>query len=284
MTQTKNKETKKAPVILVANSKGGGGKSTTSQQILAPFMLSRYGKASIKELDDQNLDSDYLTRSAIKAEQILLGDDANEFATAVADAVPLNAEGLIIDVGGNRTTSIVIRELSRLTTRARQIDAICLPISDNRMGVRNAEKTLEEIQNSPEGVQLLKKCFIALNRVRNKNASSVDDSSVLRRFRHAINLAKKWKLQVMFIHDMDGIENLAPLGKTVMEVADLRDELVEDLNQQILDADKEGNEGKVVLLDDLQWAVNVAAHDFAPLIKKSHDQLEVILGNLAKAS
>jgi hypothetical protein len=273
-------KTSKAPTILVANSKGGGGKSTTAQQILAPFILNKYGSVSIKELDDQNLDSAYLDRSKINAEQILLGEDADEFATAVANAIPLNSEGLIIDVGGNRTTSIVIKELSRLTTRARQIDAICIPISDNRMGVRNAEKTLEEIKATPEGSQLLGKCFIALNRVRNKNAKSIDDPSVLRRFRHAVKLAKKWDLQVMFIHDMDGIENLAPLGKTVMEVAELRDELIEDLNGQILKADAEGKDDVVVILDDLQWAVNVAAHDFAPLIKKSHVQLDAILSNL----
>jgi hypothetical protein len=271
---------KKAPVIMVFNSKGGGGKSTCAQQVLATYILSRHGFATIKELDDQNLDSAYLDRSKITADQILLGEDVNEFASAVSGSLPLKAEGLVVDVGGNRTTNIVIRELSRLTTRARLIDAICIPISDNRMGVRNAEKTLEEIKDSPEGKELISKCFIALNRVRNKNAKSIDDPSILRRFRQAVKLAKSWNLQVMFVHDMDGIENLAPLGKTVMEVAEMRDELIEDLNTQILKADEEGRDDDVVLLDDLQWAVNVATHDFAPLITNSHKQLDSILKKL----
>lgn len=277
---SKKPNAEKAPVFIVANSKGGGGKSTTSQQILATYLLSRFGHAAIKELDDQNLDSDYLVRSKIDVEQIILGDETDEFATAVAKSIPLNANGLIVDVGGNRTTNIVIREISRLTTRAKQIDAICLPISDNRMGVRNAEKTLEEIKSSPDGSILLKKCFIALNRVRSKKILSVDDPTILRRFRQAINLAKKWDLDVMFINDMDGIENLAPLGKTVMEIAEMRDVLIADLDTQMLEADANGENDKVVLLDDLQWGVNVATHDFAPLIRKSHDQLDVILKNL----
>lgn len=278
----KTEKSKKAPVFIVANSKGGGGKSTTSQQVLATYLLSRFGKASIKELDDQNLDSDYLTRSKIDVEQIILGDEIDEFALAVSKAIPLNSDGLIVDVGGNRTTNIVIREISRLTTRAKQISAICLPISDNRMGVRNAEKTLEEIKSSPDGDVLLKKCFIALNRVRSKKAMTIDDPRILRRFRQAINLSKKWGLDVMFINDMDGIENLAPLGKTVMEVAEMRKELIADLDTQMLDADKNGQEDLVILLDDLQWGVNVATHDFAPLIEESHKQLDVILENLEK--
>jgi hypothetical protein len=281
MAKTKEQQNEKAPVILVANSKGGGGKSTTSQQVLAPFILKEYGSATIKELDDENLDSEYLTRSDIKAEQIILGNESDEFASAVAETIDLNSQGLVIDVGGNRTTSIVIRELARLTTRSRVVDAICIPISDNRMGVINAEKTLQEIKDSPEGENLIKKCFIALNRVRNLKAESIDDKKLLRRFSNVAALAKKWKLDVMIVHDMDGVENLAPLGKTVIEVADMRDELIEDLNAQILKADEDGKKDLVTVLDDLQWAVNVATSDFAPQLRKSHGQLKGILKKLA---
>jgi hypothetical protein len=277
----KAKEVNKAPVILVANSKGGGGKSTVSQQVLATYILKEYGSASIKELDDENLDSEYLTRSDIKAEQILLGSDSDEFASAVAETISLNSESLVIDVGGNRTTSIVIRELARLTTRSRVVDAICIPISDNRMGVMNARKTLEEIKNSPEGQNLIKKCFIALNRVRNLKAESIEDKKILRRFSNVVALAKEWGLDVMIVHDMDGVENLAPLGKTVIEVADMRDELISDLDTQMHAANEKGDMELLTTLDDLQWAVNVASQDFAPLIRKSHVQLKNILKKLS---
>lgn len=278
---TKAKEVNKAPVILVANSKGGGGKSTVSQQVLATYILKEHGSASIKELDDENLDSEYLTRSDIKAEQILLGSDSDEFASAVAETISLNSEGLVIDVGGNRTTSIVIRELARLTTRSRVVDAICIPISDNRMGVMNARKTLEEIKNSPEGQNLIKKCFIALNRVRNLKAESIEDKKILRRFSNVVALAKEWGLDVMIVHDMDGVENLAPLGKTVIEVADMRDELINDLDSQMHAANEKGDMELLTTLDDLQWAVNVASQDFAPLICNSHVQLKNILKKLS---
>ncbi|MCA6065410.1 hypothetical protein [Thalassolituus marinus] len=284
-SKNKQPEIRRAPNILVLSTKGGTGKSLISQQILATYNLARFGVAKIVELDDENLDSSWLSgadRSAIKASQVVLGSDPDEYARSVADAIPLDAEGLIVDVGGNRTATIVIKELSRLAARASVIDAVCIPISDNRMGVLNAEKTLAEISSSPGGDKLLAKCFIALNRVRSKKAKSIDDPSLVRRFRQAVSLAKKWKLPVVIVHDMDGVENLAPLGKTIYEISKIGDSLTEELSEQIMAAHNEKQFEKVTLLDDLQWSVSVAAYDFAPLVEFAHDQLDVIMRDVGR--
>lgn len=259
------------------NTKGGGGKSTNAQQILATHNLAKFGKSKIHELDDENLDSAYLDRSAVEAEQIELGNIPDEFAGAVAAAFPYGAENLVVDVGGNRTTTIVIKELSRLTARAMMVDAIVIPISDNRMSVINAEKTLNAIKASSHGEELIKKTIISLNRVRATKAQDIDNAAIQWRFRNAINLIKDWDLPYFFVYDMDGIENLAPLGLTIYEIAQEREELISHLVKRVKEAFKEGDQDKVMALDDLQWGVNVAADDFWPLIKRSHEMLDKAL-------
>lgn len=271
----------KAPVFLVLSTKGGTGKSVVSQQVLATYNLKRFGNSKIVELDDENLDSSWLIDSEIKAEQIALGDDPDEFAMAVGSAIKMGSSGVVVDVGGNRTAKIVIAELNRLVSRASQIDAVCIPISDNRMGVENAIKTLEMIKGSPMGSVLLPKCFIALNRVRYAKATSIKDESIKRRFDQVVRLVSDWKLPVLMVHDMDGVENLSPLGLTVLEVADRLGELNEKLNKVISKASDDGNESLLQSSDNLQWAVNKASNEFAPLIINSHKQLDEILETIS---
>lgn len=67
---TKAKDSR-IPRFLSVTSKGGAGKSLTAQQICATWLLTRLGAdaANLIELDDQNLDSMWLTSSAIKSKQ-----------------------------------------------------------------------------------------------------------------------------------------------------------------------------------------------------------------------
>lgn len=271
----------KAPVILVLSTKGGTGKSVISQQVLATYNLARYGSSKIIELDDENLDSSWLTDSAIEAQQIRLGEDSEEFASAVGSAIGIGASGVVIDVGGNRTAKIVIKELSRLVSRVSQIDAVCIPISDNRMGVENAIKTLEFIKGSPMAEKLLSKCFVALNRVLYRKAKGINDAAIKRRFDKVVAMVDEWDLPVVVVHDMDGVENICPLGLTVMEVASNRDDLNESLNREIIAAHEAGNEVLQTQWDNLQWAVNKATDDFWPSIKMAHEQLDAVLSKIA---
>lgn len=264
-------------VFLTVSTKGGAGKSNISQQVLATYNLINNGSCDLVELDDENLDSAYLSSSKINATQVTLGDDPDDYSQAVASAFPIKSENRVIDVGGNRTAAIVIRELSRLSSRASTIDAIAIPVADNRMGVENAEKTLELIKSSTRGEEMLAKCFIVLNRVRNKRIESLEDKALARRFRRALNMIERWKLPAIIVHDLDGIENLSPLGMTVMEVADIRDQLISKLHSDMAKASKKDDEKAMILVDDLEWAVNVATDDFKPLIERSHKQIDKVL-------
>lgn len=274
-------EQKKAPVFLVLSTKGGTGKSVISQQVLATYNLARHGSSEIIELDDENLDSSWLTESATNAQQIQLGEDAEEFASAVGSAVNIGASGVVVDVGGNRTAKIVIKELSRLSSRVSQIDAVCIPVSDNRMGVENAIKTLETIKESPMAEKLLSKCFIALNRVLYRKVTSVEDKAIQRRFDRVVSMVEEWDLPVLIVHDMDGVENTCPLGLTVMEIAENRVDLVDSLSREIITAHEAGDYTLQNQWDNLQWAVNKATDDFWPSITLAHKQLDTVLEKLA---
>ena len=99
-------------VVLVLAEKGGVGKSTSSEQVIAPWILSRAGSARIVELDDVNTDagSSWMSSSDIKTFQEKVGDYAEE---AVMNAF-LNNETqspTVIDVGGNKTAQSVMTAL-----------------------------------------------------------------------------------------------------------------------------------------------------------------------------
>lgn len=52
-------------MIVVVNTKGGGGKTTAATHLLAPWVLSRKGKANVIEIDDQNADSKKFESSSV---------------------------------------------------------------------------------------------------------------------------------------------------------------------------------------------------------------------------
>lgn len=271
----------KAPVFVVLSTKGGMGKSLISQQILAPYLFKKFGAAELIEIDDENKDSAWMKESDITTRQVRLGSDSTEFSRAISSAIGLSKGGVVIDVGGNRTAGIVLRELSRMTSRARRIDAICIPVADNRMGVLNAEKTLSEIQGISKSA-LLKKCFIALNRVRNKDIVDPGDDRLTRRYSNVLSMAKRWKLPIVIVHDMDGVENLSPLGRTIQEISEHRDDLIAEIGEQLIKADLDGNTDQIVRLDDMEWAVNVAADEHRESVELAQDSISGVLEQLGQ--
>lgn len=275
-----NKKEKKAPVIMVLSTKGGTGKSVISQQVLATYVLARHGESRLVELDDENQDSQWLKHSQIETDQVFLGDESDENYEAITNAISVDASGLIIDVGGNRTAKIVLQELVNVTSRVKKIDAVCIPVSDNRMGVLNAEKTLELMKSSVAGQELLSKSFIALNRVRSKKSETIKSPIVQRRFDKVVRLAAEWKLPVIIINDLDGIENLASYGRTLFEIAPSRDEYIEMLNKQIVDANDSGDMTMLKHLDAVEYMTNKATNEYYPLILAMHEKLDVILADI----
>ena len=100
-------------VIAVVNTKGGSAKSTTTTQVGGAYALDKELSSKIWEFDDENKDSQNFTKSAIQSEQIVVGDGA-EITTTLRDLFTDNDVDIkLLDVGGNKTTTIFLEGLKK---------------------------------------------------------------------------------------------------------------------------------------------------------------------------
>ena len=149
--------------IIVLNSKGGVGKSTTSTQILAPFLYIKNGqndKVNLIEFDDENEDSlsfensDILIPKRVKIE-------GNDLDSALTDNV-LDFDDVVLDIGGNKTTTYVIDSLVD-SGIINAFDLIVIPLTDGEQDALNAINVYKKIRQNNEDSKII----FALSRVNN---------------------------------------------------------------------------------------------------------------------
>jgi len=133
-------------IIAVLNTKGGASKSTFAFQVIGGYFLPKKQPVRLMEFDDENKDSEKFGKSAIKTEQIKVGD-----GSAITDILRKailesnKEENLVLDVGGNKTTTIFIEGLKK-SMLYRKIDLIVIPMSGGYQDLDNAKKTYELIK------------------------------------------------------------------------------------------------------------------------------------------
>lgn len=145
--------------IIVANTKGGVGKSTTATQLLVPYLYQKINdKVNLIEFDDENLDSKSFSNSEIlTAEQIKVG--SGDLEGNIIEKM-LGYNNFIADIGGNKTTTIVLNKIDELGL-IDTIDAIFIPLTDGEQDAINAFKTYKMIKNFNKDI----KTFFVLSRV-----------------------------------------------------------------------------------------------------------------------
>lgn len=140
--------------IITINSKGGVGKSTTSMQVIAPFLYQQIGnkKVNFVELDDENQDSTTFAKSElVDAQRIqITGTDLD---SKLLDIIVDN-ENIIIDVGGNKTTTFVIESLSNTGIIA-ALDLIVIPLGDGEQDASNAIKLYERVRKLNSEIKIV---------------------------------------------------------------------------------------------------------------------------------
>lgn len=94
-------------ILIVINSKGGVSKSTTSSQILAAYLYKRNNEpCTLIEVDDENQDSVIFSETKIFKQRSIATAKIKEL-----DEVFISDEDTIIDVGGNKTATLFLREM-----------------------------------------------------------------------------------------------------------------------------------------------------------------------------
>lgn len=205
-------------MILVINTKGGSGKSTASMQLLAPWVLSRTGKAALVELDDENHDSADFTDSAIQSERVKVGKEVDA-EYAIDELINRTDDSFVIaDIGGNRTSAMALQHIGARGYDA-FIDLIVIPVSGPGQDVLNAKKTLDHVRTLMPDYD--GKVLMVMTRT-----TTTDVRSVRRRMPDAFNLLDREKLAGPIILPTDNSFPMSRMLKmSVWEIGQQGEEL-----------------------------------------------------------
>jgi len=228
--------------ILVGNTKGGVGKSTTSVQILAPFLFELGGNISVSlvEFDDENKDADtFCNSSLIEASQIsLVGTD---LIGTLGDLV-LSHEHLIVDIGGNKTTSNLLWALEN-SGMMEGFDMFVIPLMDGEQDAVNAIRVYKRVRAISSSIAIV----FALSKV-DKNMSLEmqffdwfgDVKDRINGVPGLIEEVAEEDRNMIFVHSSDVIKYSRIFGNTVYEIAK---KSLEEMKAQLSQAikNKEGD-------------------------------------------
>lgn len=129
-------------MIVIPQTKGGVGKSTVAMQVIAPYLYKKHGKKiTYIEIDDENNDSQSFTRTEIVNKKMLSTNKLNELDELIL--MDDNHE-VIVDVGGNKTSSLVLEEIKKVGSFG-NIKWI-IPLGDGELDGKNAIATMKKIK------------------------------------------------------------------------------------------------------------------------------------------
>ncbi len=266
---TKAKDSR-IPRFLSVTSKGGAGKSLTAQQICATWLLTRLGAdaANLIELDDQNLDSMWLTSSAIKSKQIKVEGDAS---FAILDMFEEFAgKPFVLDLG-NQTAPDAIKSLG-MTKRLSAFDAIFVPVKDIGQDLINAQRTIDAIlETDPDS-----KIVIALNGIMRPNQDPNDRRTKVF-YGDILDYAEEKGFPLMIMPGIEGYGMSRKFGMTFTEIAKNADTMTDHMNAEAMKNDRAGD-GKAArkMMNMIQMVA--IAKDASKFVDNLHVQIDNLLG------
>ena len=129
-------------MIIIPQTKGGVGKSTVAMQVIAPYLYKKHGKKiTYIEIDDENNDSKSFTRTEIVNKKMLGTNRITELDELI---LMDDKHEVIVDVGGNKTSSLVLDEIKKVGSFG-NVKWI-IPLGDGELDGKNAIATMKKIR------------------------------------------------------------------------------------------------------------------------------------------
>lgn len=257
-------------IVLVAQLKGGCGKSNTAMQIIAPWLLSREGRARLIEVDHHNQDSEDYKNTAVMTQQIGLPDrDSHSYAAAqLMEGIVSSEESIVIDLGGNSTSMEIITEIGRKGISA-FVDLVVVPVSAQGRDVINARATIEHIKKSFSG-------FEAPILIVYSRAVSMDLDRLRFEAPDIFSLANiEGVTGPMVIPQKGCFASSRYLLQTAWEIANNSQEMMQEIQQKQVAAKKERDVKKGSQLVTMRDIVEEAS-SLAPFFEAVFEQLDGI--------
>ena len=159
-------------MIIIPQTKGGVGKSTVAMQVIAPYLYKKHGKkVTYIEIDDENNDSMSFNRTEIVNKRMLGTNKISELDELIL--TDSNHE-IIVDVGGNKTSSLVLEEIKKVGSFG-NIKWI-IPLGDGELDGKNAIATMKKIKKIEENPE--SNTIFALNRAINMEADYINEQFI----------------------------------------------------------------------------------------------------------
>ena len=209
--------------IAVVNTKGGASKSTVAFQVAAASFLAKKQEVQLIEFDDENKDSETFSNSKIKSSQVEIGDGIDVDEVLKDTILVPKDKNIVIDVGGNKTTTIILEGLKK-TRLYRKIDLFIIPMSGGYQDLKNAAKTYDLVKSF--GVPVI----FALSRVRNPKRLQFQYGDFFRAFPEN---------KYLVLTESDVVDLSRQNGKSIYEIAfdTKRKKILEDALNEAFDAD-----------------------------------------------
>lgn len=252
--------------IAIVNTKGGASKSTTAFQIASTYMLSKGLNFKHIELDDENQDAEAFSKSKIITEQVAVenGDNLNDTIRNLL----LKNENLVIDVGGNKTTTLFLQNLKK-TRMYRLIDLFIIPSSGGSQDIKNAVRTYKTIKEMNPDAKVL----FVLSRVRNPNRVKFQ----FREFFVNNEIDEKDKQNYIILKDSDVVDLSRILKKSIYEIVEdknTKQKLEKEFDKALLDGDNNTIESLSIMLEIIDEAENFFNEYIIPAFQKLDEILK----------
>ena len=159
-------------MIIIPQTKGGVGKSTVAMQVIAPYLYKKHGKkVTYIEIDDENNDSKSFTTTQIVNKRMLRTNKVSDLDELI---LMDDEHEIIVDVGGNKTSSLVLDEIKKVGSFGNL--KWIIPLGDGELDGKNAIATMKKIRKIEESPD--KNILFALNRAASMEKDYIQEQFI----------------------------------------------------------------------------------------------------------